>query len=123
VETRNNFTQDFEPLTGGIALHEGKAGDVPARPRKSCDQTAAHRIAYYSYDNRDRCRCSLRRETMGVTACQNDVNFKSDEFGGNLASAFDEAIRCATFDDHAAAFNPAKFTEPLRKRGDPWAVD
>jgi hypothetical protein len=28
---------------------------------------------------------------MGVTACQNDVNFKSDEFGGNLASAFDEA--------------------------------
>jgi hypothetical protein len=59
---------------------------------------------------------------MGVTACQNDVNFKSDEFGGNLASAFDEAIRCATYDDHAAAFNPAKFTEPLRKRGDPWAV-
>jgi hypothetical protein len=73
VETRNDFTQDFEPLTGGIALHEGKAGDVPARPRKGCDQTAAHWIAYYCYDNRDRCRYPLRRETMGVTACQNDI--------------------------------------------------
>ena len=36
----------------------------------------------------------------------------SDEFERNLACAFDEAIRCATFDDHAAALNPTKFTEP-----------
>jgi hypothetical protein len=63
------------------------------------------------------------RETVGITACQNDIDLESNELGGNLAGAFDEAIRCAMFDDNAAVLDPAEFTEPLRKRGDPWAVD
>jgi hypothetical protein len=29
----------------------------------------------------------------------------------------------ATFDDYAVALNPPEFTEPLRKRSDPWVID
>src|SRR5262245_11260374 len=44
AETRNDLTQEFEPLAGKIGLLDRYSSDVAARPRQICDQAAANRV-------------------------------------------------------------------------------
>ena len=59
-------------------------------------------------DNRDHRRCPLCRKTLGIAACQNEIDLEPNELGRNLASAVGEAILCATVDDDATALHPGE---------------
>ena len=122
AQSRDNFTQEFDPLTDGLSQLNRQASNVAARPRQTCDQTVANRITCRREDDRDRSRCSLYREDIGVTAGHNDVDREADELGRNLASARNEAVRPAILDLDAPAIDPTKFPEPPRKSSAPWAV-
>ena len=57
----------------------------------------------------------------GAAERDNDIDLEPNEFGRDLGESLAASVRPTILDRDGAAFDPAKFAQPLYKSGDPWA--
>jgi len=58
----------------------------------------------------------------GSRCCDNDINLALDELGRNLSEALAATLRPPILDRDGATLDPAEFTQPLNKDGEPLAM-
>ena len=58
----------------------------------------------------------------GSRCCDNDINLALDELGRNLSEALAATLRPPLLDRDGATLDPAEFTQPLNKDGEPLAM-
>src|SRR5262245_57219118 len=88
--------------------------------RQTGDKASTKRVRHrreHDRDDRGRLfRCKHRRSRR-----DNDIDLQPNKFGGDLCVSLIAPFRPAIFDFNSVAVDPAKFTEPLCKRGHPVA--
>src|SRR5205807_257163 len=120
AETGDNLAQEFESLAGGIGRLTRKAGDIPARPRQTCDEAEANRVGCQREDDGyDRCRLLCREDC--ASRGDNDIDLESDKLGRDFGVALDASLCPAILDRDGAALDPAEFAQPLHKSRGPMA--
>ena len=78
----NEFPQHFEPFCNEFDSKEAHTSDITARPIEPGDKAKLDRIKTNLENNRDCCRCRLRRDRRGhATACEDNRHLSPNQVG------------------------------------------
>ncbi len=108
AQTRDNLTQEFEPLAVGIVLLDRQPSDVTARMRKARDEADANRIVRDGKDDGDG-SCRLLECESGGAIGNNHVCLLLYELRRGLCDALGASFREARLDHDRATLDPAEF--------------
>src|SRR5262249_38499999 len=100
---------------------ERQPSHVAPRPRQTCNQTGAERVACHEHDWDNRC-CLLCRNHCGSQRDDN-IDFEPHEFGCDLSDALRACLRPSNLDRDVAALDPTEFSQPLYECSTPLALD
>src|SRR5207247_5843039 len=106
--------------SAGNVRRTRRAGDIPARPRQTCDEAEANRVGgKRKGEGYDRCRLLCREDR--TSRGNNDIDLESDKLGRDFGVALDASLCPAILDRYAAPLDPAEFAQPLHKSRGPMA--
>ena len=113
--TGDEFADKLETLCSQIGRHDGKAGEIPPRSRKTGDQPRAHRIGS-NHDDRDRGRGLLDDTYRRRLGGDDDIDRQTHQFVG-LPFEQGEVLVCPTILDEQIVTVPvAQLTQTLNER-------
>src|SRR5262249_5492748 len=117
AEFGNGLAQKCEAVGADIDGLPRQPGNISARSRQPGDDAGADWIARRREYDRDNRRRLLGCEDWWGIMCENDIDLKADEFGGDLVVALDASLGPAIFDREIATVDPTKFPQPLNESG------
>src|SRR6516165_4473552 len=108
---RKGRAQQVQSLGVELGVHQGEAGDIPARPRETGGESALHRVHHGCGDDRN---AVGRVHGVGCEAFHhNDIYWKSYQFCRQLRPKGKIASGQAKLENDIAAFDIAEIAEPL----------
>jgi hypothetical protein len=115
---RRNLLQQFHPFAAQRGIINREAGDIAARMREACGETAADGIG--DGDKHDRsCRhLAGKRSDHWRRLTEHHVGPQPGQLFGQPVDPFDIRARPAKLDADIAAFYPAKIRERTPERRD-----
>src|SRR6516225_6970794 len=117
-----SVAQDFETLGAKISGLVGQPRGIAAGPREGSNEAGTNRIARHRKHNWDSRSRLLRSERRFVSARENEIDLKADEFSRDLGEALRNSLCRAILDGYGTPFDPAEFAQTAHKRLDPCAL-
>ena len=90
---RQHVTDQLDALAGQFGGYARDAGDISARPGKARNQPRTDGISCLGHDDRDVTRHLLCRHSGGREPSDDDIDFETDQLGGQLGQPFEMSFR------------------------------
>src|SRR5215475_9428607 len=104
--------QQFEPLSSDVWREDAHSGDVAAWPRQARHHFRPDGSSAGRHDDRDgRCGGLQRLDSGLAQSGDDDVRFRSDQFGGELRISCNLRPGIAVLKDDVLVLDPAVFLE------------
>jgi hypothetical protein len=115
TQTCDNLAQQLKSLGGSIRLLQRQAGDVAARSRQRLNHAGADRVSHRREHDRNDRRRVLCCERLRGSGRDDDIDFESDQLGGDLRQTLKALVWPTVLDGDGAALDPTEFAQPLHE--------
>ena len=107
--------EQLQALGRNLHVEHRDTRDVPAWPAQAGNQTDAYGIVAPNIDDRDHCRCRLRRQRIRIADGQDHCDPAGHHIGNDRRQSIGLTAGRAIFDCEVATFDQARFFQTLLK--------